>query len=402
MSNSIRAALAAVAIAVCCAAPIHAQPKEPRGEVRTVRIASSMPRVGVPKKNTDALVRGIQLAISEDAGLLKGVRIELFDWNDGTADGQWSPELERENAMKATKDPSVLAYIGPYNSGAAKVSMPILNRAGMLMVSPTASWPGLTRPEWSEEEPNCYRPATKPNFVRIASSDDWHGYVAAQWAKTLGVRTAIIVDDGELYGAGIASQFAKGSNAFGIKILSRETLDTKNDSFAALAKKIKAGEPDLVYFGGATETKGGLLFRDLAQAGLASRFMVAEGCMDDVFVQQAGSKNLEGRCFATVGGVPLKEMKSANAFRVAYRKKHQEEPPEVAGYGYDAAKLVLAAIGKAKAKDREATLNAAFRGDQLEGCTGRWKLDIHGDPDRLLFSGYEFKRGKFQFAKQVP
>ena len=57
-----------------------------------------------------------------------------------------------------------MAYIGTYNSGAAKIAMPILNRAGLLMISPANTWPGLTKPGKGDPgEPEIYRPSGKLN-----------------------------------------------------------------------------------------------------------------------------------------------------------------------------------------------------------------------------------------------
>ena len=60
--------------------------------------------------------------------------------------GKWDPAVETENANKAAADKSVIAYIGTFNSGAAALSIPILNKANVVMVSPANTYPGLTKP----------------------------------------------------------------------------------------------------------------------------------------------------------------------------------------------------------------------------------------------------------------
>ena len=58
-----------------------------------------------------------------------GFTIEYRDLDDATAiAGSWTSERETANAIKASQNPNVMAYIGTFNSGAAKVAMPILNR----------------------------------------------------------------------------------------------------------------------------------------------------------------------------------------------------------------------------------------------------------------------------------
>ena len=103
-----------------------------------------------------------------------------------------------------------MVYIGTYNSGAAKISMPILNQAGLLMISPANTWPGLTKPGKGDPgEPEIYRPSGKSNYVRVVPADDLQGPLGADWAKELGVKTVYVLDDNEVYGKGIATLFTR-------------------------------------------------------------------------------------------------------------------------------------------------------------------------------------------------
>ena len=106
-------------------------------------------------------MNGIRLAIADFEKVVP-FEVALLDWDDATArSGAWDRELEEENAEKAVKDKDVMAVIGPYNSGAARISTPILNQAGLVQITPAATWPGLTRkdPSADADEPEKYRPA---------------------------------------------------------------------------------------------------------------------------------------------------------------------------------------------------------------------------------------------------
>ena len=116
-----------------------------RGDPRIVKIVSSLPRTGSAKAQTDTIVNGIRIAIEEAGGKCGDFEVVYADWDDATAAaGQWTAEAETANARRAVRDPDVMVYIGTYNSGAAKMSMPILNRAGLLMISPAKH---LARPD---------------------------------------------------------------------------------------------------------------------------------------------------------------------------------------------------------------------------------------------------------------
>jgi hypothetical protein len=177
-----------------------------------------------------------------------------------------------------------MVYIGTYNSGAAKVSMPKLNQAGLLMVSPANTWPGLTKPGKGDQgEPEKYRPSGKINYTRVVPADDIQGVVSAEWALKLGLKKVFILDDREVYGKGIADLFharAEELKDKGMTVLGHEGIDAQAQEFKPLMTKIKASGPQLIYFGGTTQTKAGQLVKDMLAVGLDAKFMCPDGCFE--------------------------------------------------------------------------------------------------------------------------
>src|SRR4051812_13589790 len=177
----------------------------------SVKIVSSLPRTGSAKAQTDTMVNGIKMALDEAGYKAGDLTIRFEDMDDATAiAGAATSDQESANARKAASDPSVLGYIGPYNSGVAKMSMPILNEAGLLMVSPANTAVGLTKPGLGEAgEPRMYRQSGKINYFRVVPADDLQGNLAADWAQEMGVKKVYVLDDKTLYGQGLAVIFEK-------------------------------------------------------------------------------------------------------------------------------------------------------------------------------------------------
>lgn len=119
------------------------KPPEFEGEKSgTIKLVSSMPRTGSAKGQTDTIVNGIKLALEEANYKVGDFTIEYEDLDDATATaGSWDAEQESKNAARAIGDADVMGYIGTYNSGAAKISMPLLNKAGIVMISPANTSP---------------------------------------------------------------------------------------------------------------------------------------------------------------------------------------------------------------------------------------------------------------------
>src|SRR5262249_14332789 len=131
------------------AAPAAAAAAAASGENLTgnVTIVSSLPRTGASKGQTDTIVNAYKIALNEHNNKVGNATSTFRDMDDATAaKGAWDGPTEADNANKALNDPDVMVYLGTYNSGAAKVSIPILCPANLGMVSPANTYPGLTKP----------------------------------------------------------------------------------------------------------------------------------------------------------------------------------------------------------------------------------------------------------------
>jgi len=366
------------------------------GDADVIKIVSSLPRTGSAKAQTDTIVNGIKLALEEADWQAGKFNIIYGDWDDATAAaGQWTAEAEIANAHRAVRNPDVMVYIGTFNSGAAKVSLPILNMAGLLMISPGSTWPGLTKPKKGDPgEPEIYRPTKKLNFVRVVPADDLQGPSAARWAQELGAERVYVLDDNEIYGKGIATLFIERCQDLGIEVLGHESIDAKAQEFKSLMTTIKAQRPDLVYFGGTTQSKGGQIAKDMMAVGLECKLMVPDGCFEEAFIESAGAENVNDRCFITFGGAPPEE------FTEKYTERFKSKPEAYAIYGYESAKVALEAIRRAGKKDRAAIVEACLAiTDFDQGALGKWSFDENGDTTLVQIAGHTVKNGQFKFVK---
>jgi len=399
-----RAALVAVFFAVFLL-PFAGCSASKTGDPGVIKIVSSMPRTGSAKAQTDTIVNGIRLALEEVDNRVGDFKIVYADLDDATAAaGQWTAEKETSNAKRAARDPDVMVYIGTYNSGAAKIAMPILNRAGLLMISPANTATGLTKPGKGDRgEPEMYRPTGKPNYVRVVPADDLQGSLSAIWAKELGARRVYVLDDNEVYGKGIATTFADTCQDLGLEVLGQESIDAKAQEFKSLMTAIRETRPDLIYFGGTTQSKGGQVAKDMVAAGLDCKIMVPDACFEEALIESAGAENLNNRCYATFGGLPPDALTGrGKEFVEKYRIRFKTTPEAYAIYGYEAAKVALTAIQKAGVKDRAAIVAAclAIR-DFDQGALGTWSFDENGDTSLTTISGSIVRDGKFHFVKQL-
>src|SRR5262245_14499946 len=200
----------AVVIAVSTADAQHC----PKGKLR---IYTSWPLQGVTNPEAIAMKNGVDMAVAEAGGAVAGYCLEVVHLDNASPQtGKWDEAVEAENARKAVADPQAIVYIGPYNSGAAMISARINNRASMAQITVGATYPGLTKQVGTRPgEPWTYRPLALVNFFRPLPADDIQGDAGAKWAKRLGAKKVFLLNDGELYGRGVADVFEETAKRIG-------------------------------------------------------------------------------------------------------------------------------------------------------------------------------------------
>jgi branched-chain amino acid transport system substrate-binding protein len=370
---------------------------------KTVKIMSSLPMTGSSRTQTVQIVNSIQMAIADTK--IPNVTVNFEALDDATAaKGSWDAAQEAENARKAIGDSSVVAYIGTFNSGAAKVSIPLLNSVGLVMVSPANTYPGLTKPGKGEgNEPNTYYPSGKRNYARVVPADDLQGAVGAVWAKDLGAKKVYIIHDTQLYGKGIADVFRAKAKDLSLTEVGFEGAD-KADNYRAVANKIKDSGADFVYYGGIVDNNPAVLLKDIRSVLPSIKFMGPDGINCAEFLKEAGPA-ADANVYSTFGGVPPEKYtgKAADWLKAYNAKYGAGSPDPYAIYGYEAAKVVLAAISAAgdKANDRATVLANVMGTKNYDGVLGKWSFDANGDTTLTQFSGSQAKSGDWAFVKEL-
>lgn len=360
----------------------------------TVRIYSSLPLTGSSAGQTTTIVNAINLAIEQktNGGLVCDgkIKIDYQSLDDATAAaGKWDAAQEQTNANKAVADADTVIYIGTFNSGAARVSIPILNQAGIVMISPANTADDLT----AGADTAKYYPTGKRNYTRVVARDEFQGAYAAKWAAKLGAKNVYILDDTEIYGKGVADQFEKNTGANGLTVVGRDGIDGKAADYKALATKIAGTNPDLIYYGGITQNNAGQLLKDIRAAGITAMFMGPDGILEQAFIDAAGADTAEG-VYGTVAGNPVAKLPAAGQkFYTDYQAKFNGKPEAYAIYGYEAASVAIAAISKVCKKDKAAILDAVYSTKDFEGVLGTWSFDANGDTNLYAMLGNVVKSG---------
>jgi branched-chain amino acid transport system substrate-binding protein len=361
-----------------------------------IHVYSSLPRQGSNTAQTDALVESIRQIL--DGKTVGAYTIKYTDLDDSSAanNGDWDGAVEQQNANKAAADPDAMVYIGTYNSGAAKLSIPILNAACLVMISPANTYPGLTKAVegvTQPGEPDSYYPGGYRNYARVVSTDDVQGAAGAEWAKAQGKKKAYVLDDTQVYGAGLAKSWALHANKIGVEVVSpnktSEGFDAKATDYSALAQKIKASGADMIYIGSITGQNTGKLWKDL-RAALPDIFMMSgDGVFEESWYKGAGAAG--NGTWLTFGGVgPAQLTGAGKEWYDKYKTDHAGKDPAIyTSYGNASANVALAALQKAGTNDRYEVLKNVMATKDLATVLGTTSFDANGDAIGGSISGFK-------------
>jgi branched-chain amino acid transport system substrate-binding protein len=132
---------------------------------------------------------GARLALADANGEAGGIKVEATYLDDGGG----APAKVGANAREATQDSAAIAYLGDFDSGATRTSLPITNTAGMLQVSPASGATDLVDEFPGSDQISELQTTGERTFGRVIPGDEAQARAAAEWVDDMGVRTVSTV-----------------------------------------------------------------------------------------------------------------------------------------------------------------------------------------------------------------
>jgi branched-chain amino acid transport system substrate-binding protein len=370
----------------------------------TLTIYSSLPLQGDSRPQSESVVNGEKLALEEANGKVGKFTIKYVSLDDSTAAaGKWEPGQVSSNARKAAQDKTTIAYLGEFNSGASAISIPVINEAGILQISPSNTELGLTRPGGAPGTPDKYYPSGQRTFGRVVPADHIQGAAQATFMKEEGCTKVYILNDKEVYGKGLSDQVSKIGKEQGVNIVANEGIDTKAANFRSVAQKVRSAGADCMFFGGITQNKGVQLFSDVHAVNPDIKLFGPDGVAESPFTEKI-SPSVQAKTYVTAPTLdPKLYPPAAQDFYETFKQKFGKDPEPYAIYGYEAMKVALLAIQNAgdKGNDRQAVIDAFFNIKDRESVLGKYSIDENGDTTLTDYGAYRVKDGALVFDKVI-
>ncbi len=301
-------------------------------------------------------------------------------------DTQGNPDQADRIAKQLVDQPDIVGVVGPTQSGETSMAMPVFEAAGLAVLTPSATNAELGTKGWS-------------SFHRMVTSDSTQGPAIARYlAGALGLTRIAIIDDGDLYGDGIADLVASSLPAFGAEVVARRTIDPSSRDYTGAINEVTASGPEALFFGG-TDVIGARLVRQLREAGKTTLFSAPDAVFTSEFLVASGAA-AEGAvvtcpCAPTANG----QRASLRLFASRYLDVFGAAPGPFGAEAYDAATMLVRAIHDV-GPSRAAVLQAVDD-MTIEGATGSVSFDDVGEVTEGPVYIYVVDGGRFVPTAEV-
>ncbi len=340
----------------------------------TVTIAHAGPLTGSIAHLGKDDENGVALAIAQANDKKITIDGKPVTFKMMSEDDQADPKVGTTVAQKLV-DAKVAAVIGHLNSGVSIPATEIYAKAGIPMISGSATNPALTER------------GLKTVFRTVGRDDQQGPALAAYIAGELKAKKVAILDDKTAYGQGLADEVEKTLKAAKVNIVGREHTTDKETDFKAILTKIKAKNPDVVFYGGMDAT-GGPLIKQARELGIKAVFAFGDGACTDEMGKLAGQA-AEGLVCSQAG---LPREAASKEFVAAYNAKFGDIK-QYAPYFYDGTNAMIEAMKKANSVDPAKFAPEIFN-VSFTGATGKVEFDAKGDRKDADITIFKLQGGK--------
>lgn len=336
--------------------------EEARGPER-LTVYVSLPLTGPAAGEGRDAADGARLALADSEGEPGGAEIAAEFLDAGARGGGWSPATAAANARTATRDSTAIGYIGDFQSGATRASLPITNKAFLLQVSPASGAADLVSEFPGSDELSDLQTSGERTFGRVIPSDVQQAAAGAGWTAELGERTAAAVSDRTTFGKIMVTAFRDALADAGVRRGTRGLL-YYGGYFAEQPASLTQSAPDVM-------VSDAELPPSAPATAQPSGTLATSAALDPAHLPQAGQE-----------------------FAERFETEYGRPPGRYAAYGYEAMGVVLDAIGRSSdPADRQEVVEAFFETAGRDSILGQYSITAEGETTLGRMTGYEIGEG---------
>ena len=353
-------------------------------------VYSSLPLQGPEGGISRQIEGGEKLALANAAGHVGRFTVSYTSLDDSSlTTGEWEPGATASNAKAAAQDPTTIAYLGDYNSGATAISLPLTNAAGILQVSPASPYVGLTSSfDAGQGEPERFYLSGKRTFGRVAPGDRVQAAAQVDLMRKLGIHKLYVAIDQDPFDTPLAQIVAGDAEEAGIKVLDEDTIIIgPGSTFTGEVAKIAKSGAEAVFVSATATSEAAELWRELHAAAPRLALLASATMLNSVFTSRLGAAES-----STFIGSPVLARRlypaSGQAVLGEYEKRFGAVAEPYVLYGYEAMSVVLAAIRAAGSDGdgRQAVIDKFFATHERQSVLGVYSMQPSGETTLSSFA----------------
>lgn len=302
---------------------------------------------------------GIQMAVDEinKAGGINGKKVRVITYDDK------GEQREAGNAVtRLVNKDGVVAVLGEVASSLSLVGAPVCQDNGIPMVSPSSTKPDVTK--------------VGDMIFRICFIDPFQGYACAKFAREheglKATKAAVLFDQTQAYAVGLQDNFAKSFIEQGGKIVATQTYQGGDQDFSSQLTAIRASDPDVIFIPGYYTDVGNIAIQ-ARKLNIKAPLLGGDG-WDSAKLAEIGGDAING-CFYSNHYSHQDPNPRVQDFIKKYDERFKGIPDGLAALGYDAARIVCEAIGRANSVKGADIATELAKTKDFDGVTGKITID---------------------------
>lgn len=331
-----------------------------------------------------------EMELKRAGGMAAGIRVELRRASappGGT--GDQGPELTARTAAAAAAESGTVAWLGGFDSNDTAVALPLLNAAGVAVVSPAAAATSLTRPDPEfPGAPAKYYPQAElygRSFARTVAADPQMADVVLREASRAGVRRIFAIDAGDTDGVAFSSAVEQSARRSGVEFLGRAAVTEGEDDWEGLLVKATDAGADAIAWGSDPGPTASHLWRAVAALSDPPD-LIAGPAMTGQAMQEL--QQPRGTSWWVTGAVPAaRDAEVEREFVLQFKARTGREPLPGAQAAASAMGVILSAIGIAARSYGPAQGDETLRGFVARSLHSVREVNSLAGPMRLSRGG---------------
>ena len=352
-------------------------------EGNELTVVTSAPLSGDLKVPGQAMVNGERLALADAHGMAGDFTISLMVLNAVQGRMRMASEARvASNARVAVLAPTVVAYIGDYDSAATSISLPLTNQGGIAEVSPLSAYGGFTSSEQAgPSEPESFYPSGQRTFFRLVPSQIRETDAQAAVQAQQRCKSSFVAYSDSQLGKATAAAMAAALKAVSVKTVGSGAASGESSQVVSFARQVERSGADCLSYGGPLNLAAAQLLNRLIANKASLKFFVGRGGDAAPFAENLSARAQRATLVTGPGPAPSTLGAAGKSFLRRYRAQFGSEPGVAGLYGYAAMADVLAAIRRAGAKgnDRLSVVAALKQTDRASSVLGAYRYGANGD-----------------------